>query len=153
MHSIHSLFVLLVLLLPLSVDAELYRWVDERGLIHFGDHPPVGGGEANDMPKPAHAGSPEGGINDPGREAKRRRLLNIYDEDRVKSREVAVDQEQDRQEQIANCSRAEQQLYRYERSRAMYDDRPDGSRRYLNETDRQAEIDKIRAYLSKWCDS
>lgn len=35
----------LLLLLPLAACAELYRWTDERGVLHYSDRPPPGGAE------------------------------------------------------------------------------------------------------------
>lgn len=44
--------VLLALLAVTAADAQIFRWVDERGVAHFGDQPPAGA-ERLDDPSPA----------------------------------------------------------------------------------------------------
>lgn len=41
---------LLLLLVPVLANAEIYRWVDENGVVHYGDRPPAQA-ERVDLPK------------------------------------------------------------------------------------------------------
>lgn len=43
-------FILTILLLSCSARAEVYRWVDEKGVIHYGDKPPKEGLAPVDLP-------------------------------------------------------------------------------------------------------
>ena len=45
-----TMIICLLLLLPLSGLAEMYRWVDEKGQVQFSDKPPTGDTEAYEPP-------------------------------------------------------------------------------------------------------
>jgi hypothetical protein len=61
-----TLFVLLAIVFSVSVSAEVYKWVDEEGRVHYGDRPGdssnatrLPGFEASSPPPPVEAPSPK----------------------------------------------------------------------------------------------
>jgi multidrug efflux pump subunit AcrA (membrane-fusion protein) len=149
------LFLLTVtaLLVVNSVQAEVYRWVDRQGKVHFSDRPETGGARKLEIREP-HSGS--AGTDQERLEAERllqqQRQLDAYREAREARQQEQLEAEKAQRQQSKNCAYARNQLSEYESSR-LYEPLEDGGRRYLSSTERQREIDRMQAEVSRWCDS
>ena len=71
---------LIVLLFSTSLSAEVFRWVDENGKVHFGDRPPMGQKtETLDLPKgPDQSQAPL--VSDEERKLRQRKLVKMLEE-------------------------------------------------------------------------
>ncbi len=147
--------VLLLLVSAASSGGErgFYRWVDDQGRVHFGDRPPVGQGQALSLP----AGkTPPVDTDQRQRDAERRkarqRLLDVYEEERRSGELARQKAQQQAAKRQQRCLQARRKVSTYERSQALYDRQPDGSRRYLSGPERRAEIEDARQHVEQWCD-
>jgi len=145
--------LLFPLLVTLPAMADFYRWVDDQGRIHFGDRPPAGQGEALSLPAdPAPPVKTDQRQRDAERRKARQRLLEVYEEERRAGEQARQQAQQQVVKRQQRCLQARRKVSAYERSQALYDRQPDGSRRYLSGPERRAEIENARQAIEQWCD-
>jgi hypothetical protein len=95
------LFVALALL-PLAAGAQAYRWVDEKGQVHYSQVPPPGAKTRTIVPPPGPSASPnQDALN---------KSLAEQQAGEGKRREEAGKSEQARAEREAQCRQAREQL-------------------------------------------
>ena len=58
----HPMILAAVLLLSLTAQAQVYKWTDSDGKIHYGNQPPAEGQPAQTLDIPSRP-TPEGGVN------------------------------------------------------------------------------------------
>lgn len=143
-------FVLLFLFAaPLSADQTVYRWVDENGQVHFGAQPQGGNAESIDIRTPNVSGDPV--KSEQERAEARRRLLQSYERDR----EIKHEAQQKDEEQQRRRDRLCQQLKRHWRNLnhggPIYYKNEQGGRRFLDESERQAEKADIAKRIKRTC--
>jgi hypothetical protein len=136
----------LLVLMPALASAEVYRWVDDSGKVHFTDRPPAGQGEQVEIrPAPAAApASPPAGVPD------RQRLLDMYQHEREQRQEEQAEQARQRAERERECRRAANTLRRYQAGGPLYEDRP-GGRYFFTAAEKDQEMAELRALLNKQC--
>ena len=135
-------------------DAAIYRWVDEQGRAHYGQHAPSDAAEQVDIretdPPPAQPLDIQQMEQDRGE--RRRKLLETFQEEREQERRDAEKRAQEEQKRQENCVAARKRLVKYERSSAIYETLDDGSRRYLSQVERDQELELMRQAVQNWCD-
>lgn len=136
-----------------GIQAEVYRWVDEQGKVHFSDQPNSGGAQKLEIsePKPGSAGIDQEQL-DTERKIQQERLLDAYREEREARQQERNAAEQAERQRASNCAYARNRLREYGNSR-LYEPLEDGGRRYLDYDERQQEIDRVKASVRHWCDS
>ncbi len=128
-----------------AVAAEVYKWVDEQGKVHYGDRPLPGAQSVRlkDVPEV----TPIAGE----REEKRERLLQVFQEQRQEKREQAEAQKKQKEERERNCNLAKDQLRNYERAGYIYDIDKKGNRVIYDEEKQAAAIQQARDAVKQWC--
>jgi hypothetical protein len=133
-----------------GVEADIYRWVDEEGKVHFGDRPGaaesaeevrVKGGGGADLPAP--------GATD--RSQTRQRLLEQYEKERLERRAAAAEKKAEQARRTRNCAIAKDRLSTYEKS-VLYDYGSDGERQFLSKAEHEQALVDARADVERWCD-
>ena len=124
--------------------AEVYRWVDEQGKVHFGDRPPATApAEALDLDVPPAVDGP-----DRGRMERQRRFLDVTEEERRREAAARREAQAERERRAENCRRARDNLARVRRARYLYQG-TDGERRVYSEEERA----QVSARMEQtWCD-
>jgi len=139
---------LLLISTSISIQAaDVYKWVDEQGRIHYGDKP------ADDSALSVEV-EPETPTVDPEEEKRRRKrdkLLEQFADERREQAEEAQRLAAEKAERQRECERTRKQLWQYEHSPYLYDTNADGERRILDDAERAAEEDKLRRFLKKNC--
>jgi hypothetical protein len=145
------LSVLVCSLLSLSVAAaEVFRWTDESGQVHFSQRPPPGGAQRMDLPE-----ADAGGVSDESelveRRQRERRLLEAYDYER-EQKKARQAREADKQKEVAvQCDRLQQYWRRLSFPGPVYFTREDGEREYLSDERRAAEKARVRQAYVRAC--
>lgn len=137
--------MLWALLVPAS--AQVYKWVDEKGVTHYGERPPQGRkakevGERLANPAPA-----------PGKHAQ----PNWKDKElEFRSRRIEAEQAENKQkQQQANqrkaCNAARDRLARMKTASGMYRLDENGQRVYQSEAENKAAIANLEQQIAQHC--
>ena len=144
-----QLLIILVLLFPLMSAAQIYRWVDENGKIHFSDRPQSG--QQNEAVEVDTRRNSYGG----GDVLERQRgLLDGYKkEERNEARQAQKEAQREAQEQRLKrgCLAARDRLKRYQ-SGALYYLNDQGERVYYSEAERAQRIAQYQQQVEQHCD-
>jgi hypothetical protein len=136
------LALILALAAPLAL-AQVYKWVDEKGRVQYGDKPPPGVKATPLEPPPAPQGTPSPPQDLAAKEAEFRQR-------QIKKREE--------EEQLARAEKLRQQQCDQAKSRVMFSERArrrfrmeNDERVYLSDEERAAEIATLKAAVAKYC--
>lgn len=126
--------------------AEVFKWKDADGHVHFGDRPPDSAAESVTIRSGAAAGA-----NGSGQE-RLRQVLEGYTKEREarEASRTAALQEEARREQI--CARAKARQLSAERANFLFEYTPTGERRVLEGAEYKNVIDKARQAVADSCD-
>lgn len=142
------LSVVLGLCLSLTATAEVYRWVDADGKVHYSGRPPPQGGQLIELP-PTAASPAEPDREAAERRARQQRMLEAYEYERGKKAAQSERAEQARQASAQRCAELRAQWRRLSFGGPVYFRRADGSRDYLSDERRAAEKGRLRpAYVA-----
>ena len=131
--------------------AELYRWVDEKGVTHYSETPPPGrkAGKVQAQPVPEGAKPASKDWQDQEREFQRRRI----------GREEAEDKRQadEKQKRIyaaarkANCIQAQQNLHALQSAVPVYAINEKGERVFVEDSARPVAIEAAKKNVEMYC--
>lgn len=142
-------WLILMILVSAQVQAEVYKWTDDKGQVHYGDKPSaVPEAEALGVDTSSHSGV---SMDDASRVEKRQRLLDAMAEDRkekAEQREKARAKNADRQRR---CVYYKDRLRRSQQAAAVYRLDKDGNRVFLSQEGREQSSRKIQAQINKYC--
>ena len=126
----------------------MYKWVDEKGTTHFSEHPPPDEKTQKKASKVEPKVIPGGGAYDPNawksREAEsKKRSVQKGQQEQVDARDAA--------KRAEVCDRARSRLAFLQNSGAIFRDNPDGSRTFMEDKTRDAEIARARQVADEAC--
>jgi hypothetical protein len=145
------LYTVLILLLMYScaAGADVYKWHDAQGHMHYSDHPPPGQGAQPMKIEAAPAQDPDA----EQRRDKRERLLDIFSEDRQRLEQQREAARQKEDQRARKCARARQLLEKATTAGFLYEKTADPRNpRVLTTEQRQAKTAGLRTEVQKWCD-
>lgn len=141
-----SRLLLLALWLPIAAQAQIYKWVDEKGRVQYGERPPPGAKastlrqEATPPSAPAPAGKASGAA-DADAEFRRRQIERQLTEDALA---------QDAKRRQAQCENARNRLAAGEGSGRHFTYKA-GEKVYLSDAERDASLARMREQVSQAC--
>jgi predicted metal-dependent hydrolase len=143
----HACVSLLLLMTAPGSSAEIYRWVDATGQVHFEDRSQVqSDSDARSYAPPAAA------AEDPQRRLdKTRKLLNAYQAERQQAREQQEKRTQELAKRSRQCAIARDKLRQYQQYGGIYRLDEQGNRVYLSDRERDALIKDSRDEIARWC--
>jgi hypothetical protein len=147
-----GLAVCLFLVLP--VQAEVYKWTDEQGRVHFSDKPPSKDTPEYQLRTPASAGSASSqeSLTDAERRARQKKLSDSLEADRSEKQQAEAKRKQQQARREHNCTVARAELTASKRANLVYDYDQQGNRVYYSEAKKQRYLESLRAEERKWCD-
>lgn len=139
-----------IVMLSQPLSAEVYRWVDDQGHVHFGDKPPdkqrARSIEISPAP-PAAQTVPDS----QARRDKQQRLLRAWEEERRQREEKAAERKEQQEQRERNCHIAKDRLRSFRNASALYDHDKDGKRRILKDAEHKAAINDAEEAVNRWC--
>lgn len=152
------LMVLLLALLPMSANAEIYKWKDANGVIRYSDVPPpsnvphesLGSSKKVVAPPPAPSSAETAAPKKspaPGREddaVKRRE-----DAEAAKNKEQAKEAELKLKQQ--NCATAKASLQNYQQGGRIYKINENGEREYLDDAALAKNLAQAQKDVDEYC--
>jgi len=145
------LTVLMFMLLGFSaVAAEVFRWTDEHGQVHFSQRPPPGGAQKMDLPETDtnSVGSDSALVE---RRQRERRVLEAYDYEREQKKAHQARETRAQQQTAAQCASLQQYWRRLSFHGPVYIKQKNGEREYLSDEQRAAEKARIRPAYVQAC--
>ncbi len=145
------LFLMVLCVLPaLALAAEVYRWTDDAGQVHYGRQPPPGPAKRIDLPTGV-TGPDTSQLDDAQRRARQQRLLDAYAYEREQKNLRENRNAQREQERALQCQRLQRHWRRLSHPGPIYLTADNGERRYLDDAQREAEKDKLRPAYVEAC--
>jgi len=137
--------ILFIGMAPIA-NAEIYKWVDEQGRVHYGDKE-ITNSQALDLDT-----AKKGHINTgSSREEKRRKLLGAMQEDKERKQTKQKKNREQKKKRDRSCILAKDRLAQFERASYLYDLDKDGNRVIRSSEDRDKSTSKLRKKIQKHC--
>ncbi|MGD8913531.1 MAG: DUF4124 domain-containing protein [Candidatus Thiodiazotropha sp.] len=140
------LLVLFLMALPLY--AEVYKWVDEEGRVHFSDRAEGATSTEIQIREQQQLQSSDGQYD---RQLKMQRMLDVYAEERAEKKEAQQKQQAEAKKRKQYCARAKDRYKTHIRASGIYDLGDDGERRYMSEEERARHIKQLKSEIARWC--
>ncbi|MCW8935994.1 MAG: DUF4124 domain-containing protein [Gammaproteobacteria bacterium] len=135
-----------LLLNSATVYAEIYKWVDEQGKVHYGDKPISDSTEMDiNISKKGHIK-----INN-NREQKRQKLLESYADDQEREDKEKEKLKKKKEKHERNCILSIDKLKQYERASSIYNLDKEGKRVTISSEERLRKTDNLRKKIKKYC--
>ena len=138
-----NLFLALLLALAgPAASAQVYKWVDEKGRVHYGEKPPAGS-------KPSAVKSPAA-PQDPSAKTQDLQSQELDFRGRqIKKAEDEARQARDAANREVLCNNAKERLAISEQA-ALYR-REKGERVFLSDAEQKAAVESMRAAVTQYC--
>ena len=124
--------------LPALASGGLYKWVDEKGVVHYSDMPPAGKPAARLKATPP---SSPGNAQVPARNRSWQEQLQDSNERRFQEEKQQKEAQQKAQEAEQKCLRARNALDSLKRERPLYRVDKEGERSFMEDEERRRLID------------
>ena len=128
--------------------ADVYKWVDADGAVHYGDRPPADGTDSRSMTLPP---APTRDADHGQRSLKQQRLLEAFDAERAERDQAAAETAAAKREREYRCEKASRELARFERANIVYTTNDSGARIYMSDEERQKATAEARRWIGKHC--
>jgi hypothetical protein len=147
-----SIFVLFYLNMP--AHAEIYKWTDEQGRVHFSDKPAGENTSQYHLRTPASTSSSSNEVTpgDAERRIKQRKLMESLEADRLEKEQAAAKQKQQQAARGRKCQYARAELRASKNANLIYDYDAQGNRVYLSEAQKKKYLESKFAAVQKWCE-
>lgn len=142
-------WLICLLTLPSMVYAEVYKWVDEHGQVHYGDRP-RNVTEADDQKMDIVIDNTVAPIAE-DRKERRQKLIDAIDEENRQKQEAEQKQAAKQAKLTQQCLWARDTLKRYQRAGYLYDLDESGNRVALPDNVREAQIKELTEKINKNC--
>ena len=133
--------LLLALAVPVAW-AQIYKWVDETGRVHYGEKPPPESKATTVKPPPARQSAPAQDRDVKAQEVEfRQRQIQKQESEAAQASEAA--------QRNALCNDARQRLALAEQTVLVRIEK--GERAFLTDAEREAELARRRAAVTQYC--
>ncbi len=129
-----------------TANSEVYRWVDEKGKIHFSDKPHANATQHKiNAPKSAGIGISQKQLQ------RRKELLEQFDEKNKVLQQKSLIQKKNREKVKRNCKTLKNRLRDYEDVDFLYTRDENGQKKNLTDQQKKDEENKLRALIKEHC--
>lgn len=147
---VNRFWFLLLLALPAGALAELYRWVDAQGRVHYSDSPPPSDAKSSKTLSAPPAANPAPAAASKSWQEKEME----FRERRAAEAEAQAKKEKEAEEarqKKANCEAARKNLQLLESGQRVVTTNAQGEREFLDDAARQKAINDARKAVESWC--
>lgn len=148
-----KIFILFFILSPiLEVNAQVYKWVDENGKVHYSDKPVDKKSEAVKMKRQPTSQE----INQAKRRASslmrhKNKVLDIIEEEENDKQYAQQKSEKEQKERLRTCAYAKDEARTLAKGYRSYTIGDDGEKYFLSDAEKEAMIAKINQFIKKRC--
>lgn len=130
-----------------TADAQVYRWVDEDGKVHFSDTPP--NEDAERLPIETRPTDLESVLE---KRIERRHHLDELDKDRAHEAETESERAAYAARRAESCRQARERVASIESARRLSRVDEDGNRIQYDDEQRARALAEARRQVADWCD-
>jgi hypothetical protein len=145
----HRWFLVLALCAPVAFGQGIYKWVDDKGQVHYGEEAPDGTQAAQVTVKTDAVSAPES--DSQSRKENTEKLLRTMEEERTQKQEQEAKEAQEKERRRRNCNIARDDLRNLKDAGSIYTLDKNGERRVYNEAEQAAAIRRAEAKVTEWC--
>ena len=146
-----NLAFFLVLLLSFSAPAHaIYKWVDEKGVTHFSEHPPPDGKKSQKIEPKVTPPSSDAKATDWRQREQEQRKKKIEQEQKDDSQKARA--HNNAAERQNRCLFARRELVVLDKQVPVYHVNEKGEKVYLEDKDRPAQIAQWKRAIAEYCD-
>ena len=127
--------------------AQVYKWVDDKGVTHYGERAPQGRKADEVQQRLANPGSSPGGAAQPS--WKEQDLA--FRKRRIEAEQAEVKEKQREAAQREACNRGRDQLAQLRGARRVYRMDEKGERVFQTDEERKASIERLEQLVSERC--
>lgn len=131
-------------LLPTLASGQVYRWVDERGQVHYGQQPQATDAKVVDV-------RPQVVERDAATQEREQRSERYFQARRDEQAQAAQARKQMQAERAKDCVALRNRLASIPEGRRYYQSGDNGERRYYSDQELDAGRDYLRSQLSERC--
>ncbi len=147
-----SALVLVATIAAPPVGAEIYKWVDNEGRVHFGDKAGSNAAQTVDVQPAKRAGSGTAStVSEEERRARTERLLNEYAAERADRAETKQKAANELAERRERCKRARDRKIELENSGYLYERDAAGNKVILPDSELRAEKMEVEKAILAVC--
>lgn len=153
-----TVFVLLFFMLQINAFAEIYKWTDEDGRVHFSDKPvnksatEVQLRQQNISTSPSVKQHEAETMTDVQRRANQSRFGDSLKAERIKREQAKAKEQKEKKRREQNCRYAKRDLKAAKEVSSVFNYDEQGNKYYYNKQQRQAYIQRKIDKVNEWCD-
>lgn len=129
----------------------LYKWVDDANVTHFSEQPPQGV-EAERTSIRIHKSGYRTPRVQSDTSARNAAVATRKQQEKEQATEEKSQANNDQQNRVENCEKANTRLVKYNTSRRLYRVLEDGEREYLTDDELDNERAGAQKLVDEWCD-
>ena len=145
-----SLIIGLSILSPVT-EAEIYKWVDENGQVHYGEKPPEENKSTTEFKLKKQQQTNTIPATPAERKRKQEQLIRALSEERQIKEEAKAKQEKEEAKRRRQCMYARDRLKSYEQANLIYRLNDKGERVYYSDQQRDSMVARYKADIAKHC--
>lgn len=130
-------------------NAEIYRWTDKNGKVHFSDKPIGEKSETLDIK--VQKSAPVSAKSRDERKQQAEGFLRARQEEREEQNKKIAEKKQLKVKKKANCKKFKKEYKKITEAGAVYYKNKDGTRDWLEPKRRNKEEARLKAAIKKWC--
>lgn len=139
--------LILSLFIPIC-HAEIYKWTDENGRVHYGERPNNPNTEKIEIKSTAP--KPDAEV-DSDRKEKQRKLLEAFEEERAEKKQKKAETDKQKREMKKKCAELKDYYKSIKEANILYDLDEQGNRRFLEEEEHKKQIADVEDAMKKHC--
>lgn len=143
------ILITILFLSPMIGQSEIYRWVDENGMVHFDDRPGSGNKEKIEIKTTDTSSSPDTELQD--RVEQEKKLLKIYEEERQEKKLKKAEEQEEKKKLKKKCAEAKDYKRTLDESYGLYVLDEKGERVHLSTEEKDAEVKELNKFIKKNC--
>ena len=143
------ILITILFLSPMIGQSEIYRWVDENGMVHFDDRPGSGNKEKIEIKTTDTSSSPDTELQD--RVEQEKKLLEIYEEERQEKKLKKAEKQEEKKKLKKKCAEAKDYKRTLDESSGLYFLDEKGERVHVSAEEKDAEVRELKKFIKKNC--
>ena len=146
-----SLMLVCVMGFAVVALAQQYKWVDKDGKVRYGDTPPPGVKATPLKPPPGPAPAPAAAKKDAEKPLSPEAAFRKRQQERQEAEQKAARAGSDDETKRVNCEQSKTALRTLQSGQRVATTNEAGERVYIDDQQRDREIDRVQRAVREWC--